>query len=119
MSSRSNPADPFPSQGTDPLDRLLLRAPLLEPDTWFAARTVARCRNSERARSIFAWNRFWPRWAVGGVLGLFLGALTLQKIHHSEKVSFNKQRHVQEAFEVLATLDNDPDGIAPPQDSTF
>jgi hypothetical protein len=118
MSSRPSPEDNTLLKNSDPLDRLLLRAPLIKPDAWFAARTLARCRNSQRSHSIFsffAWNR---RWAVGGVFGLFLAVFTLQQVHHSEKLISHKQRNVEEAFEVVASLGSQVD-TSSGQDTTF
>ena len=57
----------------DALDRLLARAPMPEPDAWFTARTLARCRNEglNAAPNAFFLARFW-RWALGGGLGACL-----------------------------------------------
>ena len=62
----------------DPLWRALGRAPLPEPDGWFAARTLARCRNEALAADsggTVSLARVW-RWALGGGVAICM-ALTL------------------------------------------
>src|SRR5271170_4257268 len=99
----------------DPVWRLLARAPRPEPDGWFAARTLARCRYEgpgvESGTVLPArFARMW-RWALGGGLALTLAAAlvaTLVATHiHSEKA--DKQKKVQEAFEIMASIDTDSD----------
>ena len=110
----------------DPVWRLLARSPRPEPDAWFAARTLARCRreglgvNSSARFVMFA--RIW-RWALGGGLALSMAlAFTVTQIHsHSKKAA--KQQKVQEAFEVMASIDTDSDSSSSPsspwQDSSL
>jgi hypothetical protein len=121
VSSQPSSQDPFPRESSDPLDRLLLRAPLAQPDGWFTARTVARCRYSEPSRNnrFLAWTHFWPRWAIGGVFGLFLCAFTLQQVHHSQKIHSHKQKNLQEAFEIVASMGTDSDMSTASEDSSF
>lgn len=109
---------PSSEDPSDPLDRLLLRVPRAKPDSWFTARTLARCRNSTRPGTFSFWKCFRPRWALGGALALLAGGLTLQQFHHSAQLSSRKQLHAQEAFEVLASLD-DSDSAATTPDSAF
>ena len=121
MSSQPSFEDLPPLESSDPLDRLLLRAPLASPDPWFTARTVARCRYSQApAKSSLGWLRFGPRWAIGGVFALFLFGFTVQQLHHSHKIHSHKQRSVQEAFEIMASLGSDADATTSAgQDSSF
>ena len=99
--------DPMP----DPLWRLLARAPLPEPDAWFTVRTLARCRHEGQDAewglvSLTRLTQMW-RWALGGGLGLCLAlALVVTQIN-SEKV--DDQKNVQEAFEIMASIDTDSD----------
>jgi len=91
----------------DPVWRLLGRAPLPEPDGWFAARTLARCRSEGRAAiSSFRFSPMW-RWALGGGMGLCMAMAFLVAQMHAEQM--NKQKNVQEAFEIMASIDTDSD----------
>lgn len=83
--------------------RLLGRAPMPEPDAWFAARTLARCRSEKQASLALA--RIW-RWALGGGLGVCLavGLLVTQMQVPAEKV--DRHKSVQEAFEIVASMNN-------------
>lgn len=91
----------------DALWDLLGRAPLPEPDGWFAARTLARCRNASltpEAAPVPSWRMRW-RWILGAGLACALAAGGLEKVHRHE---VRQQRHdVQEAFEIVASLDSD------------
>ena len=92
----------------DPVWRLLARAPRPEPDAWFAARTLARCRHEglRMESGVISFARMW-RWALGGGLALSM-ALALAATHsHSEKAA--KQKKVQEAFEIMASIGADSD----------
>jgi hypothetical protein len=98
----------------DPVWNLLARAPLAEPDAWFAARTLARCRNEKLGMEPSAQNAGWfirwtrmGRWAFGGGLGVCLAAGLLVAQMSSEKA--DDQKKVQEAFEIMATMDSDTD----------
>jgi hypothetical protein len=90
----------------DPLWRLLAQAPRAEPDAWFAARTMARCRNEG---------------PVGGGLAVMLAAaLVVQNQVQTEKA--DKQQSVQEAFEIVASMNADSDSSSSPsswQDSSL
>ncbi len=95
----------------DPVWRLLGRASLPEPDAWFAARTLARCRHEGQnggatVVSLPRLTRMW-RWALGGGLGLSLALVLMVAQIHSEKV--DNQKNVQEAFEIMASIDPDSD----------
>jgi hypothetical protein len=92
---KAGPSSDLP-QGSD-LDprheavwRLLGRTPMAEPDAWFAARTLARCRSEKQTGLSFG--RVW-RWALGGGLGI-------------QTPSADQQKNVQEAFEIMASIDN-------------
>src|ERR1700761_2069147 len=104
----NSPLDPTP----DPLDRLLGRAPLQQPDAWFTARTMARCRMSEPPGrvSYFRTMRFWGRFALPCLFLLFAAGLSLQQAHriHTLKVH-HRQDWVREAFEVMAHMNKDSD----------
>src|SRR5271155_5661436 len=96
--------DPF----DDPLWHLLARAPRPEPDGWFAARTLARCRHEGLGMESGAipFVRMW-RWALGGGLALSMALTLVVTQVHSEKA--DKQKNVQEAFEIMASIDTDSD----------
>jgi hypothetical protein len=122
----ASPPSNFPQDArldeNDPVWRLLARAPRPEPDAWFAARTLARCRYEgpgveSGVVSLVRFARMW-RWALGGGLALTLAlALVVTQIH-SEKA--DKQKNVQEAFEIMASIDTDSDSSSSPwQDSSF
>jgi len=94
----------------DPVWRLLAQAPRPEPDAWFAARTMARCRHEglggevSGLLSFSKLTRMW-RWALGGGLALSMAVALVVTQLQSEKV--DKQKNVQEAFEIMASLDSD------------
>lgn len=94
----------------DPVWRLLARAPRPEPDGWFAARTLARCRHEGLGMEsgVILFVRMW-RWALGGGLALSMAlALVVTQIH-SENEKADKQKNVEEAFEIMASIDTDSD----------
>ena len=97
----------------DPVMRLLARSPLPEPDAWFVARTLARCRTEKKAGLAVA--RVW-RWALGGGLSFCLAAIFLVAQVHSQ--SAEQQKNVQDAFQFMATFDADSDASPSWQDST-
>ncbi len=84
----------------DPVLRLLGRAPLPEPDAWFTTRTLARCRALERR----GWG-LW-RWALGMGLGLAVAVFAVTRVQ-DQQVVIDKQKHVQEAFDIVASLGTD------------
>ncbi len=88
------------AETNDPVWRLLGRAPLPQPDGWFTARTLALCRAPQR--------RGWGlgRWALGMGLGLALAAVAVTRLQ-DEQVA--KQKNVQEAFDIVASLGTDAD----------
>lgn len=96
----------------DQVWRLLAQAPRPEPDAWFAARTLARCRNEDLGGetngipSILKLTRVW-RWALGGGLALSMATALVVTQIQSEKV--DQQKNVQEAFEIMASIDSDSD----------
>ncbi|SRR5260221_5352671 len=108
---KADPHDtPLQLDENDPVWRLLAEAPRPEPDAWFAVRTLARCR-SERLRAesgAMPLVRMW-RWALGGGLGLCLAVVLVVAQIHSESMSPDKQKNVQEAFEIMASVDPDSD----------
>lgn len=65
------------------------------------------------------WLHFGPRWVIGGVFSLFLCAFTLQQVHHSQKIHSHKQKNLQEAFQVVASMGADSDMSTAPEDSSF
>jgi len=107
----NNPPQDMRWDENDPVWRLLGRSPRPEPDAWFTARTLARCRREGRGlqaglNSLAGLARMW-RWALGCGLAFSMAlALVVTQIH-SEKA--NKQKNVQEAFEILASIDTDSD----------
>jgi hypothetical protein len=89
----------------DPVWRLLARAPRPEPDGWFAARTLARCRHEGCMESGVIWlARMW-RWALAGGLALSIALAFVGTQIHFQKA--DKQKNVQEAFEIMASIDTD------------
>ena len=94
----------------DLLDRVLGAAPLPEPDAWFTARTLARCRSSQpSAPATISCGSFWRRWAVLGTLALCLTGFGLQQLHRNMTLRRHHQHSAQEAFEVISKMDNDSD----------
>ena len=116
MKRSDDPSQDAPLDGHDPVWRLLGRAPLPEPDGWFAARTLARCRSE--GRSAMSYLRFSPmwRWALGGGLGLCVAVALVFAQMHAELV--NKQKNVQEAFEIMASIDTETDASLSPSSSS-
>jgi hypothetical protein len=92
----------------DPVWLLLARAPLPEPDAWFAVRTLARCRHEGLGvgAGVISLARMW-RWALGGGLALSAALALVATQIHSEKAA--KQKNVQEAFAIMASIDTDSD----------
>jgi hypothetical protein len=96
----------------DPVWRLLAQAPRPEPDAWFAARTLVRCRHeglggeTSAGFSLSKLARMW-RWALGGGLALSMAVTLVVTQIQSEKV--DTQKNVQEAFEIMASIDSDSD----------
>jgi hypothetical protein len=100
----------------DPVFRLLAKAPLPEPDAWFAVRTLARCRSEKNAGIPFAYmERAW-RWALGGGLGFCVAMILMVAQFHSEKAA--QQKDVQDAFQFMASFDTDADSTTSWQDSS-
>ena len=105
----------------DPVWDLLAQAPRPEPDAWFAARTLARCRHEGAAKDSISLSHFvrvW-RWALGGGLALCMATVLVFSQIQAEKV--DKEQKVQEAFAIMASIDNDSDSSSSPsswQDST-
>ena len=116
----------FSPDESDSVWALLGRAPLPEPDGWFTARTLARCRHEGLAVDAGAgapgrFAQVW-RWSLGGGLGLCLAVVLLVAQTHSEKVAetVDKQKNVQDAFAIMASVDSDSDSSSSPwQDSSL
>jgi hypothetical protein len=106
----------------DPVWHLLARAPRPEPDAWFTARTLARCRHEGLGleSGVISLVRMW-RWALGGGLAFSLAVALVVTQIHSEKT--DKQKNVQEAFEIMASIDTDseasPSSTSSWQDSSL
>jgi hypothetical protein len=107
--SHDRPGDSQPDLN-DPVWRLLDRAPLPEPDAWFAARTLARCRHEGLSvePGWIAFARVW-RWMLGGGVGLSLGIALVATQVRSESATHLQQKNVQEAFAIVASLGTDSD----------
>jgi hypothetical protein len=114
-----------PGDDLDPRDaalwRLLGRAPMPEPDGWFATRALARCRTEKRAAFVRVW-----RWVLGSGLGVCLAVgLLVSQVTQVPTEKVDNQKNVQEAFEIMASIDNssaDSDSSASPsswQDSSL
>jgi hypothetical protein len=99
----------------DPVWRLLACAPRPEPDGWFAARTMARCRQAARQmeKGWAPFGRVW-RWALGGGLGVCLAAVvTMTQIQlRPNPPAADDQKNVQEAFEIVANVGSDSDSAS-------
>jgi hypothetical protein len=118
------PNDSPQKDENDPVWRLLARAPRPEPDAWFAARTLARCRHeglgTESGVGAFVrFGRMW-RWALGGGLALSM-ALVVTQINSAKVDGADNQKNVQEAFEIMASIDTDSDSSSSSswQDSSY
>jgi hypothetical protein len=111
--NESNPRDPLPHEGldeNDPVWRLLAQAPRPEPDAWFTARTLARCRNEGLGgndRVVRAASLVW-RWAIGGGLAVCM-AVVLMVQNHPQAAPADNQQNVQDAFEIVASMNSDSD----------
>ena len=94
----------------DPVWRLLAQSPRPEPDGWFTARTLARCRHEglEAEPSTGISLRSVWRWALGGGLSVCLAMLFVSGTVHPVSTTPDKQ-NVQEAFEIVASLNTDSD----------
>ena len=101
--SQENDLDPR----HEAVDRLMGRAPMPQPDAWFAARTLARCRSEKQSEISFA--RVW-RWVLGGGLGICLAVTLLvaqvTQVAPVQTQGVDQQKSVQEAFEIIASSDN-------------
>jgi len=110
--SPQDPAQNIRGDENDPVWRLLAQAPRPEPDAWFTVRTLARCRHEGLGADSLAWfprlAGMW-RWALGGGLALCMAfALVVTQIQ-SENEKTDNQKSVQEAFEIMASVDTDSD----------
>ena len=118
-----------PGNDLDPrheaVERLLGRAPMPEPDAWFTARTLARCREvrlAAEARAFASFSEVW-RWVLGGGLGVCLAVLLMvPQTHPAHSVPADKQKNVQEAFAIMASFDSsdsDSSSSSSWQDSSY
>jgi hypothetical protein len=106
----------------DPVWQLLARSPRPEPDGWFTARTLARCRQVEKRleQGWISFGRVW-RWALGGGLGVCLAAILMvpQVRVQPAATGADDQKNVQEAFEIVANLGSDSDSSSSSTTSTW
>ena len=118
---------PQDQEQTDPVWSLLGQARIPEPDAWFAARTLARCRHAGLAQESreLVLGRVW-RWALGSGLGICLAIILVARTTHPAALApatgSANQQSVQEAFEIMATMapDSDSSSQAPSwQDSSL
>jgi hypothetical protein len=98
---------------SDPLWRLLGESPRPEPDGWFAARTLARCRNeaaNETGDTVMSMRtklvKIW-RWALAGGLAASMAVVLVMSNAPTQPAP--DQQSVQEAFEIVASMDTDSD----------
>ena len=111
-----NSHDPSPEdrlEENDQLWRLLGQAPRPEPDAWFAARTMARCRHAglagEEGRMTSVLSQAW-RWVLGGGMAVSMAvALMVNQVQTQQAEKADNQKSVQEAFEIMASIDTDSD----------
>ena len=102
----------------DPVWQLLAKSPRPEPDDWFAVRTLARCRNTGLGMEGLNFRMIW-RWALGGGLGVCLAVVLLVPHNRPESAAPVQQANVQEAFEIMASMDNSPDSSSSSSSSTW
>jgi hypothetical protein len=122
----NNPPQDARLDENDPVWCLLARAPRPEPEAWFAARTLARCRREglgaearvNLSTRLAGLGRMW-RWALCGGLALSMSVALVATQIHSHK-AHKQQRKVQEAFAIMASIDTDSDTSSSPwQDSSL
>jgi hypothetical protein len=104
--------DPSAGEENDPVWALLASAPLLQPDPWFAVRTVARCRREgfSPRKGLASLSRAW-RWVLGGgSVTVSLALVMMFTQVQAEKA--DQQKNVQEAFEIMANIDTDSNSDA-------
>lgn len=114
-----HPNDSLP-ESNDPIWGLLGHAPLPEPDAWFTARTLARCRFA-RLSAESGWETFgqiW-RWALGGGVGVSLAVALVATQIRSESAAHVQQKNVQAAFEIVASLGTDSDSSSTTSSSSW
>jgi hypothetical protein len=102
----------------DPVWQLLAKSPRPEPDDWFAVRTLARCRNTGLGMEVVNFRMIW-RWALGGGLGVCLAVVLLVPHTPSPSAAPDQQKNVQEAFEIMASIDNSSDSSSSSSTSTW
>jgi hypothetical protein len=108
-----------PSEDFDLLDRVLGASPMPEPDAWFTARTLARCRSSQPTRTGIHLGYLWRRWAIAGIFTLCLAGFGLQQLHRNHTLQLHHQHSAQEAFEVISQVGTDTDSDLSWQDSSL
>jgi hypothetical protein len=99
--------------------KLLAESPRPEPDAWFAVRTVARCRNTGLG---FDWLAFRGilRWSLGGGLGVCLAVFLLMPHTSPQATVPDQKKDVQEAFEIMASMDaSTPDSSSSSSSTTW
>ncbi len=104
------------SEEQDALWRLLGQAPLPpQPDPWFTARTIARCRY-EVAEARHWLGLAW-RWALGSGLSVALAVFLFVPHLSFLNGAVSQKQKAQEAFEVMASLGSDADTTTPSSSS--
>jgi len=87
-----------------------------DPGAWFTVRTLARCYKEGRKQSLVSLQNAW-RWVLGGGLSVGLAMVLVVTQIHVEKVQVQTvenqaaenqtaQKNVQEAFEIMASVDS-------------
>jgi hypothetical protein len=117
MSASSFDFDNDRTEASDPVWRLLAQSKVSEPDPWFAVRTLARCRNEGLAAEsrLLTLDRAW-RWALGAGLGVCLGLFFISP--RVQPASAPSTQGVQEAFEIIASMEPDADASASSSNSS-
>jgi hypothetical protein len=119
---RSQPDHDPLLEDNDPLWRLLGESPRPQPDVWFAVRTLALCREAAQAaeaRALSSFNGVW-RWVLGGGLSVCLAVfLLVPQNQRPHPAPTTEQKNVQDAFQILATIDASDSDSSPPPSSTW
>lgn len=108
-------------EDNDALWQLLGKAPLARPGPWFVTQVLAQCRQagSQAEKAGISFLHLW-RWALGGGLAVCLATLLVFKPAASHVDLGEKQKeNVQEAFQIMASINSDASSPSLWQDSSL